>query len=102
MSNVPCKTHPDAPHGFLRNASHEADQYVCECAFWKPPREWVGRTDEISTEELIYMAGVYDGKKQRPWVGLTDAEAQWIYDNCRTPAGIMDMVEAKLKEKNYG
>jgi len=37
---------------------------------------------------------------QRPWVGLTDAEAQWIYDNCRTPAGMMEMVETKLKAKN--
>ena len=23
---VPCKTHPDAPHGFDRNASHSADR----------------------------------------------------------------------------
>jgi hypothetical protein len=36
----------------------------------------------------------------KPWVGLTDEEAQWIYDNGRTPAGMMEMVEAKLKEKN--
>jgi hypothetical protein len=39
---------------------------------------------------------------QKPWVGLTDEEAQWIYDNGRTPAGMMEMVEAKLKEKNHG
>jgi hypothetical protein len=37
---------------------------------------------------------------QRPWVGLTDEEAQWLYDNCRTPSNLIDMVEAKLKEKN--
>jgi Cu2+-containing amine oxidase len=37
---------------------------------------------------------------QRTWVGLTDKEAQWLYDNCRTPATLIDMVEAKLKEKN--
>jgi hypothetical protein len=36
----------------------------------------------------------------KPWVGLTDEEAQWIYDNGRTPSGMMEMVEAKLKEKN--
>ena len=36
---VPCKTHPDAPHGFDRNASHSADRYVCECEGWEPP-EW--------------------------------------------------------------
>jgi len=39
---------------------------------------------------------------QRPWVGLTDEEAQWLYDNCRTPSNLIDMVEAKLKEKNSG
>jgi hypothetical protein len=32
-----CKTHPDAPHGFMRNASHQAGEYVCECAFWEEP-----------------------------------------------------------------
>jgi hypothetical protein len=37
---------------------------------------------------------------QKLWVGLTDEEAQWIYDNGRTPSGMMEMVEAKLKEKN--
>jgi hypothetical protein len=35
----PCKTHPDAPHGFDRNASHSADRYVCECEGWEPPKE---------------------------------------------------------------
>jgi hypothetical protein len=46
----------------------------------------------------------HDGKPwpvaPMPWVGLTDEEAQWIYDNGRTPSGMMEMVEAKLKEKN--
>ena len=37
---------------------------------------------------------------QRPWVGLTDEEAQWLYDNCRTPSNLIDMTEAKLKELN--
>jgi len=37
---------------------------------------------------------------RKPWVGLTDAEFQWIYDNGRTPAGMMELVETKLKEKN--
>ena len=47
MQDKPCKDHPDAPHGFDRNASHNADRYVCECESWEPPkREWVGLTDE--------------------------------------------------------
>jgi hypothetical protein len=37
---------------------------------------------------------------QRPWVGLTDEEFQLIYDMGRTPSGMMEMVESKLKEKN--
>ena len=59
---LPCSTHPDAPHGFLRSASHKADQYVCECAYWKPPREQ--KPYDVTTDELIYMTGVDDGKKQ--------------------------------------
>ncbi len=30
-----CNTHPNAPHGFLRNASHNAGRYVCECEYWE-------------------------------------------------------------------
>jgi hypothetical protein len=35
--DVPCKTDPRAPHGFLRQASHAVDRYVCECEHWQPP-----------------------------------------------------------------
>ena len=38
---------------------------------------------------------------QRTWVGLTDEEFQMIYDMGRTPAGMMEMAESKLKEKNF-
>ena len=34
IQNV-CNTHPSAPHGFLRNASHNAGRYVCECEHWE-------------------------------------------------------------------
>ena len=33
---IQCNPHPDAPHGFDRNASHNADRYVCECEGWQP------------------------------------------------------------------
>jgi len=33
---IQCNPHPDAPHGFDRNASHNADRYVCECEGWEP------------------------------------------------------------------
>jgi hypothetical protein len=32
----PCSSHPDAPHGFDRNGSHNAGRYVCECEGWEP------------------------------------------------------------------
>ena len=35
-SGIRCNEHPDAPHGFLRDASHNAGRYVCECEFWEP------------------------------------------------------------------
>ena len=31
-----CNDHPDAPHGFDRDASHAMDRYVCECESWVP------------------------------------------------------------------
>ena len=36
IEEVPCKEHPDAPHGFNRNASHNEGRYVCECEHWEP------------------------------------------------------------------
>ncbi len=83
---VPCKTHPDAPHGFDRNASHSADRYVCECEGWEP-------VDNAYTK-LDTTAGVL----HKEWVGLTTAEVircQEVY-YFDTYANI----EAKLKEKN--
>jgi len=33
--DIPCKTDQRAPHGFLRNASHDEVGYVCECEYWE-------------------------------------------------------------------
>lgn len=44
-----CKTHPDAPHGFNRNASLSEDRYVCDCEYWEPPAD---DTDEL--RQLVY------------------------------------------------
>jgi hypothetical protein len=33
-----CKKHPNAPHGFLRNASHNEGRYVCQCEHWEEPK----------------------------------------------------------------
>ena len=55
--------------------------------------------DDIDQGDLCDVH-YWQAKAQRTWVGLTDEEAQWLYDNCRTPSNLIDMVEAKLKEKN--
>jgi hypothetical protein len=34
MVEKECNPHPNAPHGFLRQASHSAGRYVCECEWW--------------------------------------------------------------------
>lgn len=34
-----CNPHPDAPHGFDRNGSHNAGRYVCDCEGWEPEEE---------------------------------------------------------------
>jgi hypothetical protein len=43
---VPCSTHPDAPHGFQRNASHSAGRYVCECEGWEAELNLMESEDE--------------------------------------------------------
>ena len=52
-SSVKCNPHPDAPHGFLRNASHNEGRYVCECEFWEPPEE--------KQKPVGYVSGFYGG-----------------------------------------
>ena len=111
----PCKTHPDAPHGFDRNGSHSADRYVCECEGWEPPRqEPVGyaHVEDLKREHHDFMAfwvnrqqGVnevplYTAPPKKEWVGLTDEER--FLNDCRSPEEIEYAVaiEAKLKEKN--
>jgi len=47
QTEVPCKTHPDAPHSFMRSDSHEEGRYVCECEYWEPPNDY----NRISTEQ---------------------------------------------------
>lgn len=43
-----CKTHPDAPHGFNRGASHAEGRYVCDCENWEP-EVW---PDEVNSDVI--------------------------------------------------
>jgi hypothetical protein len=53
----------------------------------------------------VYMSGLYDGKKKRPWVGLTDEDLKLLSDKWRIVYGgwVEDFakeIEQALKEKN--
>ena len=90
---VPCKTHPDAPHGFDRNASHSADRYVCECEGWEPVDKAYTKNDTTA------------GVLHKEWVGLTDAEVAEYWrdafaENTQYVQKFAKIIEAKLKEKN--
>ena len=116
-SGIRCNEHPDAPHGFMRDASHSAGRYVCECEFWEPPKE--------EQKPVAYITGFYKGhcviqptdpavvlpvgtalyRAPREWVGLTDEEVSY----CRYAATFCDeldtaymaeLIEQDLKEKN--
>jgi hypothetical protein len=99
---LPCKTHPDAPHKFDRNASHSEDRYVGECEYWEP-EPWVktycgGKPNyttkpepfawakfrggnfktfyrrEIQVFEDEKLIPLYTTPSKREWVGLTEEE----------------------------
>jgi hypothetical protein len=53
--------------------------------------------DELT---IAYMNGLYDGKKKRPWVGLTEEERRTVLFKSDTAEEVAIGIEAKLKEKN--
>jgi hypothetical protein len=50
IEDIPCKDHPDAPHGFLRDESHSSGRYVCECEAWEPD-DMAHRSGGLSVEQ---------------------------------------------------
>ena len=71
-----CNPHPDAPHGFNRNASHTEDRYVCDCESWEPPSvdALIGEIDlilenaesfgdEIDLQDIKAILDKYRGQK---------------------------------------
>ena len=71
-----CKDDPRAPHGFLRNASHNADEYVCECKHWQSPFDsWynglVGfhiNSECILDDVFQCVVGPNDADRLRKWM----------------------------------
>jgi len=51
MNEPECKVHPDAPHGFMRNESHNAGRYVCECEYWSSIDHMNDKGYEVGTLE---------------------------------------------------
>jgi hypothetical protein len=69
-----------------------------------PPQRTEPEPDELN---IAYMSGLYDGKKKRPWVGLTDDEYFALQMKIKTPMttvqdyiDAMRMIEQALKERN--
>ena len=65
-----CKQHPDAPHGFDRNASHGAGRYVCECEGWEP------EPAEQEDKDLVAQMNVDVGLRQKVYEALDEQAAQ--------------------------
>jgi hypothetical protein len=59
-----CNPHSKAPHGFMREASHQAARYVCECESWDPY--------EAGREEGVQAMLEYN--KPAPYIQLTTSE----------------------------
>ena len=117
-NNFGCKTHPDAPHGFVREASYLEGGYICECEFWNPPEqdepvayinveqrklEWAKPIVwETPTVANLPKIPLYTTPQIKEWVKLTDEEIQECLQNL--PTQTIDVyarrIEAKLKEKN--
>lgn len=59
-----CNPHPDAPHGFVRSASHNEGRYVCECEGWEPQAE--PAQSEYGSTDCATFAGLpmTDGDKR--------------------------------------
>ena len=58
---VPCKTNPDAPHGFCRNSSHTAGRYVCECEHWEEPQASAAQSAPAGERETIRAVFLRNG-----------------------------------------
>ena len=108
---IECKKHPDAPHSFMRDASHSAGRYVCECESWEEPKQ----------QPVGYVSGFHNGncviqpidpavvlpvelalyRAPTEWVGLTDEDMEVLFLN-EDGVRFARYIEAKLKEKNHG
>jgi hypothetical protein len=79
-----CKTHPDAPHGFDRGASHTLDRYVCECEFWEEPKmkERIRELAEQARQEFLELPTGYTPEQVGMYPQLMQKFAELIVREC--------------------
>jgi len=114
-----CSNHPDAPHGFCRDASHSAGRYVCECEGWEaeqPEQEPVaivysmqdGYIGQMVVKNIPHKTPLYTHPAPS-WQGLSDDEIRAIDDVTLGDYYVEELatkfaraIEQALKEKNHG
>jgi hypothetical protein len=80
-----CSDHEDAPHGFDRNGSHNADRYVCDCEGWEPD---AAENATVSRKAIAFLRThhakikkeVADARRYR-WL-RDHSLGQWEYPIC--------------------
>jgi hypothetical protein len=78
ITEISCKDHPDAPHGFLRDSSHTEGRYVCECEYWEPSKESEEkRTIEINDNERKAI----DAYLSDHWAGFLTVAQKHLSDS---------------------
>ena len=80
--------------------SEQQKMVLCNLKAVTSPPQLQQEPDDLT---IAYMSGVYDGKKQRQWVGLTGDEVNEFAEGCHlgnSVQGAIRKAEAKLKEKN--
>lgn len=103
FDDFPCNTHPDAPHGFNRNASHNAGRYVCDCEGWTPePMNGIDHEVQRPNEKTPAPAVLPLLPEDRE---LMEQMALWLhaaYDRPPQPPdakAILDRVDARLSNQ---
>ena len=99
MSETPtCKHSPYAPHGYNRQASHNAGRYVCDCEGWQP--ETVTIPLEVWNAAYGLAMGALHNEQGEPYVPKFN-QSQWL--DCQqivfdcTPTAMSDDLLYKLK-----
>lgn len=82
-NEVKCNRHPDAPHGYNRNASHAEGRYVCDCEYWEPDES----EDELVSGCEMYAA-IHNVEDDAFYVGTLAEIMEWMEDHCHGVSNI--------------